>query len=228
VTATLPRYTRAERLATIRRLLDRGMTHREIADYLGISRSAVRSILNDPDGGKQRARRTRYQGRCGRCGTPTDGSNGRAAAPTICATCDLERRHEEKTWTAEAVIEAIQRWAAEHGRPPRSTDWIRAGEDGSHPAFGSVYRTRAHPHSPFSSWADAIEAAGFPRPAAGRYQRENLGGTRAEVACDKAGTMTKLRAGDRERLLVEANLRGVSLSALVREAVARYVDEVLA
>lgn len=70
-----------------------------------------------------------------------------------------------RPWTQEEVVEAIRRFAAEHGRRPKSTDWARPkAERGDYPHISSVARTRHHPNCPFDSWSDAIVAAGFPRP----------------------------------------------------------------
>lgn len=82
-----PRVTRAQRLQQIVELRERGLSYRQVADQLGLTTSGVRSIINDPDGSKQRERKKRYQGVCVECGGPTDGSNGRAAAPLRCRYC---------------------------------------------------------------------------------------------------------------------------------------------
>lgn len=62
-------------------------------------------------------------------------------------------------WSQDGVVRAIQRWAAQHGAPPRGTDWMRAGQEW--PSRGTVVHL-------FGSWASAVEAAGFPRPRPGR------------------------------------------------------------
>lgn len=69
------------------RLRDQGLLIREIADRLGLACSTVWSLLNDPDGLKERARRARYGGTCEVCGGQTDGSNGAAKAPKRCLKC---------------------------------------------------------------------------------------------------------------------------------------------
>lgn len=72
-------------------------------------------------------------------------------------------------WTRAAIIEAIQRWARDHGGlPPTTGEWKFGGED--HPSYGVVKRV-------CGSWPDAIEEAGFPRPCRGRgyaWERERL------------------------------------------------------
>ncbi len=157
--------TRAEKHAEVMRLRRSGMSNPEIAVELGLSASALKGIINDPDGSKQKARRTRYQGVCEDCGAATDGSNGRAAAPRWCRNCVSAH---VTVWTREKIIEAIQAWAEKHGRPPRAhPDWARADE--THPSSSTIVQQSSHPGAAFRSWADAIEAAGFPRPHVGVY-----------------------------------------------------------
>jgi hypothetical protein len=62
-------------------------------------------------------------------------------------------------WTREAIIEALQRYGATHGGvPPRSGDW--ALYEVGRPTSNKIVKV-------FGSWADAVEAAGFPRPRPG-------------------------------------------------------------
>lgn len=161
--------TRAEKYAAIMALREQGFSWKEVAAQAGMTYSAVRNLYNDPDGSKQKARRERYRRPCPTCGTMMDGSGGMKVQPTHCKTCAPA---ENRLWTREAVIDAIQRWAAEHGRPPSASQWTRS-EDG-HPAGGSVYRSTSNTWAPFASWADAIEAAGFPRPKYHRWTPEKI------------------------------------------------------
>jgi hypothetical protein len=55
-------------------------------------------------------------------------------------------------WTTERIIEAIQAWAREHGKPPAAKDWLATGV--GHPSNATV-RDR------FGSWNAGLEAAGF-------------------------------------------------------------------
>ena len=160
--------TRAEKVAKAQRLRAEGLTIVQIAQRMGASRSAVSMWLCDPDLSRQRANRERYGGTCIDCGARTDGSNGRAAAPTRCLRCRSRYQHENARWTRDVIIEAIQRFAREHGRPPTATDWRRSG-GADHPNTTVILHV-------FGRWADAIEAAGFPRPRVGYYER------RAKVA----------------------------------------------
>src|SRR4051794_21683112 len=65
-----------------------------------------------------------------------------------------------RRWSAEAILAAIQHSAAEHGRPPTSSEWLVNRP----PGVPSVYVVQIR----FGSWANAVEAAGFPRPHLGR------------------------------------------------------------
>jgi transposase len=180
--------TRVETLAWIRALVADGWTHRQVAEELCISANSVKNLLYDPDGAKQRARRRRYQGKCEVCGKPTDGSNGRAAAPKLCAAHSLEKQHEERQWTRSRIIASFWAFEAIMGRQPTAGDIL-----GSAPSYQAHYSTcrvaeigRArvrgavlpHPgfvYREFGSWAAALEAAGMsPNPRGAAAHRECL------------------------------------------------------
>ncbi len=159
---------RAARVVEAGRLRAAGLSVREICAEMGLCRSAVAAYFTDPDLEQQRARRAEY-GRlhpCLSCGDPTDGSRGTIRSADYCERCVGDA---QKVWTAERIIEAVQVWAAEHGRPPIVRDWARSSPDGRWPAATSTY-DGANPS--FSSWSDVIEAAGFPRPYQGFRQGE--------------------------------------------------------
>ena len=59
-----------------------------------------------------------------------------------------------RRWDREAIIAAVQAWDAEHGRPPRITDWAGADPTGRRPAHLCVQRE-------FGAWDAALRAAGF-------------------------------------------------------------------
>lgn len=61
-------------------------------------------------------------------------------------------------WTQQEILQAIRDFNAEHGRPPKSTEWQVPGD---HPNTRTVSRQ-------FGSWKNAIEAAGFARSNRGR------------------------------------------------------------
>lgn len=148
-----------------------GKLQREVAAILGVSRSYAAELTSDPFGLKSRERKDSYSGVCEKCGAPTTGSDGPKAAPTLCAACSQARQSAERVWTREAVIDAIQRFAAANGRPPTATEWIRADHVNGYPPRTSVYIAGKHSCAHFPLWADAIEAAGFPRPTIGHYPR---------------------------------------------------------
>lgn len=108
---------RAERAAEVAALRQTGMTQAAIAAQTGLSRSYVGALLSDPDGTMDAARKDRYRKPCPRCGTPMDGSNG-SAGPSLCATCQRQRQHDERRWTADAIIERFRAFHAHTGRPP--------------------------------------------------------------------------------------------------------------
>lgn len=169
-----------ERVAEARRLREQGQTLAQIGERYGVSHNTISTWLNDPDGTRMAARRAKSAracaGRCGVCGAQTHGSRGRINAPDHCPTCSTEER---TTWTRDAIILAIQEWAAKYGEPPSSPDWndwqarnelhdeerVRRYEReraaGTCPCHKTVHRV-------FGSWNAAIEAAGFqPRAAHG-------------------------------------------------------------
>ena len=78
--ATIERLELAER---VRLLREDGLTQREIAERLGITRSWAAELDNDPDGLKARARKDSYAGVCVDCGAATSGSDGATAAPEL-------------------------------------------------------------------------------------------------------------------------------------------------
>lgn len=139
------------------------MLAREVAVAMGISLSYAADLISDPAGTKARARKESYQGTCEFCGAGTSGSNGRSAAPSICGSCDLARRHDERYWTSERITGAIQRFVRENGRPPIAPEWNVSERAEWAPHMNTV-------QAEFGSWANAIEASGSARPSVGQYQ----------------------------------------------------------
>jgi hypothetical protein len=171
--------SRAEHAAEAAALYARGALQREIAEIMGLSRSHVSALLNDPDGSKDRARKDSYGGICEQCGRPTSGADGPAQVARFCNHC--APGHNFRIWTKDSVVEAIQEWARRYGRPPTSTEWITrtVADDGYvFPPRTAVYNSNSkgdHRQTiPFDKWADAIEAAGFPRPYTGAYRRKAM------------------------------------------------------
>lgn len=137
--------TRAEKAAVALSLRNEGLLQREIAERMGCSVKTVNAWLTDPDGSKLKARKDGYRGTCTECGGQTDGSNGSAAAPSVCAEC--------QRWTEEGALMALADWAEQHGGvPPRSADAI--GSDGRLPTERTMRKL-------FGSWNDGLLAAGF-------------------------------------------------------------------
>lgn len=165
--------SRADRVVEAWRLRGQGLLLRQIALRMGIAKSTVSALLNDPNLAKHLERRRRYAGSCERCGAPTDGSGGPAAkASRHCRVCAPIAATK---WTREAVVAAIQRFAERHGRQPSAVDFNPAQaralgkrslserfyEAGDYPAATSVVEV-------FGSWSAAIAAAGFERLKPGR------------------------------------------------------------
>lgn len=67
---------RAERAAEVARLAAEGLTGRQIAARMGISRSYAYDLLTDPEGGAVRARKGRQGGVCEVCGAATSYGTG--------------------------------------------------------------------------------------------------------------------------------------------------------
>ena len=134
----------AEKVAQAQALRAEGLLLREIAERMGVRKSTAAGYLTDPDRAKQRALRERYAAPCPSCGGPTDGSCGYKRPTSMCRSC--------REWPDDAIIDAIRRWADDHGGiPPRSVDWTRAAVD--HPASATV-RNRI-------GWNRALKLAGY-------------------------------------------------------------------
>lgn len=68
-----------------------------------------------------------------------------------------QRGQPGQRWGQARILERIRAWYVEHGKPPTSTQWLRAGVD------TPSYRTVAY-H--FGTWAAALEQAGVTDPSA--------------------------------------------------------------
>lgn len=160
-----------EKVKRARELWARGYTVSEIAARIHVkfqtAKRYVDPVYDEMLREKEKERKKRYAGKCAVCGKPTSYSGRGRIGSQHCA----EHAPTNRIWTREKIIDAIQRWAEIHGRPPTSVDWNAAlakKERGADfPSSGAVYG----PSSDFACWADAIEAAGFPRPAT-RYSGE--------------------------------------------------------
>jgi len=157
----------------VKRVYSQGNGYKRTARIVGCSGTTVRRIVLPEYAERSRidarANKRRRTGICRECGGKTR-YNGRGKATSgLCAACNYRLAHELRCWTRETVIAAIQEWAREHGGlPPTATEWQRRSRGQRYPAAGTVYGKRS---GLFDSWADAIEAAGFPRPAIGRRRK---------------------------------------------------------
>lgn len=185
---------RAEKVALIERVREErpDLTGREKAALLGMSYSAYKNLIYDPDGSKQRARRESYVGECLRCGAETR-SNGTSQASRLCVSC---AQAEQMQWTPERIIAAIQAFHARHGRTPSSHEWLLGPEEGC-PYTATVLNR-------FPKWADAIEAAGFPRPTVGGPYLIRERGTTVEYAVFRMNGSAELLGITDARSVVEA------------------------
>lgn len=155
-----------------------GATVREIANHFGIrSENSIRLWL-DPEQRERKLQRqrelklSRPAGTCIDCGGRTSRrKGGEAGFSTRCRECHVRSLSGRLLWTREVIIEAIQRWAREHGgRPPTTLDWKKPDPANGYPSSRAV-AGRGRRKRAFVSWCDAIEAAGFERPAVGNYAR---------------------------------------------------------
>lgn len=219
--------TRTEKASVAAAMRDAGASWREMREGLGVSQSYLGALLSDPDGSRDRARKRRYGGTCEGCGRRTDGSNGSGRAPKMCATCTAQKQHDERYWTAERVLDAIKRFAAANGRPPSASEWLSRPGKGF-PVAGTVQRE-------CGSWANAIEAAGFPRPKVGCYNRTLESKARLSAAQrkrwgvqDTYGELTIMRwnvgTDQVEGLKRRAEEEGTSVAEQARRALAAYLE----
>lgn len=155
----VPRAVTLERFERVQREHP-GLTLQEYADLLDIKFGTLRAVVYDPDGSKQKKTRKNYEGTCALCGAVTK-SDGTSQPSSFCTSCAHEN---QKIWTQEAVIDAIQRFAALNGRPPTALEWMHANPIENYPSCSNCHTREG---APFAKWADAIEAAGFPRPKVG-------------------------------------------------------------
>jgi hypothetical protein len=160
-----------------RALRAQGTSYTKISVSLGVPIATVARWSNPEYAERQRVaareRKSLYGGRCVDCGRKTSHGNARYPGPCKrCRDCRVACKHANKKWTTESVVAAIHRFAAEHGRPPTASEWMVADPARGYPPASSVHEANGNnPSAPFRYWADAIVAAGFPRPRPGVYQR---------------------------------------------------------
>jgi transposase len=144
-----------ERLAQVLQFQSDGLGFQEIADRLELPYKTVYNWITDPDGAKKRSRVDRYRVACIVCGNPTDGSRGRRGSDeeAVCKSC---AGAHYRIWTRDAIVLAIQEWAAEHGRTPSAPAWTR-----SKCILGDLLPATHYVVLVFGTWNAAIEAAGL-------------------------------------------------------------------
>ena len=154
--------TRAEKVAEAQRLL------RARLDVSGDRRADGRlqhvhcsRVADRPGPVESEGRKASYGSLCVDCGKPTDGSGGRAVIRTRCASCTRAHRHATRFWTPEQIIEALQVWAENLGRPPVARE----------ATLPDRYVPLVVVQMKFGSWNAAIEAAGFTPVPVGSYRR---------------------------------------------------------
>ena len=173
--------TREQKIQRARELREQGKTYAAVARELGVGVGTVYRWLNPAHYAEQMEkhyeRRKGYAGTCADCGGETYGGDGPGKARERCRDCLNRHQHETRQWTKATVLAGIQRFAERYGRQPVASDFLvgepsaikaeqreRYHRDGDYPPYSVIQRE-------FGTWADAIEAAGFPRPRAGHYVR---------------------------------------------------------
>lgn len=83
-----------------------------------------------------------------------------------------ERRREQqqprttrRKWNRELAVDAIQRWEAQHGEPPRTTQWQTKTQGFDHPVTQTLVQM-------FGTFNNAIKAAGLQPRTVGRPTKE--------------------------------------------------------
>ena len=84
-----------------------------------------------------------------------------------------------RQWTRELIIDAIRRWALEHGEPPKATDWQR-GANEERPGYATVIKF-------CGTWPDAMPAAGFEPRTTGWPKRPAAKPPRSSSAVEPKG-----------------------------------------
>lgn len=225
---TSQRLELARRAAELR---DAGLTHRQIAQRLGISRSYANELLLDPDGSKARARKDGYRQPCPECGRPMGGGDGPAGTPERCESCARQKLSDERFWTPDRIVEHFRRFHELAGRPPSTTDAmirlpsIRAKCSTERIAEGERMLNQAPLPQPglvsdlFGSWGKALAAAGLPAASTGGAAHRGRRGPGLTGSQDE--TLSILRAGP-------ATVREVAAARRITERAARACLHVLA
>jgi hypothetical protein len=164
---------RSDRVELARALRAKGKPNSEIASILRVRPATVRSYFNDPTLDKLRARKASYAGSCLDCDRPTDGNLGRGRSPLRCADCACLFAQAGRKWTPDAILNALIRWTAEQGEPPRASQWrtrktLAALQLVKDPSEWPVTSTVQRAHI---TWNLALSAAGLRTLRPGEYPR---------------------------------------------------------
>jgi hypothetical protein len=181
------RTLRAREAAGLRR---KGMAVAKIAVAMGLSRSYVSSLLNDPDGSGDKKRKEGYRLPCPICGTLMSGSDGYSAGPRHCQACATQEQTDNRFWTKEQIIHALREFTARTGRIPTASDVMcrnggapsmtrrlsdkRVAEIASIPKDLPILPNPLVVAREFGSWSNGIRALGFePNRGGGGTHRES-------------------------------------------------------
>ncbi len=151
-----------ERVEVARRLRAQGLTQAVIADALQVSRLTVRCYLAAEP--------------CPNCGRPiTTVLLGRK--PESCQRC-AARENKAPEFTADQVLEALRRWAAETGSAPRRDDWELRPRRGQQPnakwmAERGRWPSAAQVATHFGTFERGVRRAGVPRFSERRRCRDD-------------------------------------------------------
>ena len=122
----------------------------------------------------QRLRLVEQRRQSGRAASATTGEARKTGSPPVGSAAP----EAVTRWPPPRVVERLQSWAHEHGRPPTLEEWRRAGT--RHPSAATVRRL-------FGSWNAALVAAGFEmRPPGVPVEPRSV----THARCEKTGRWT--------------------------------------
>lgn len=186
-------WTAAQKIRALE-LRREGLLIREIVAIVGVPKSTVTRWVTPSFEERQRklARKRKYsKGKlCKRCRRKISNN------ATLCRKCVALKQHENRPWTREKVIAALQLWAADNGRAPVHREWSRSGP--GHPATSSILRG---PYPLFGSWSELLIEAGFTpreRRAAKKLTRQERQALRRNVRETKLKKAIKEEEGKQD------------------------------
>lgn len=135
-------------------LRKQGLLIKVIAAEIDVPKQTVTRWLNPQLEKRERVRARKLKfsqhTKCPRC------KRRKADTAAHCRRCALELQTINRPWPRERIIKAMQTWAQKHGHAPTYGEWQKGGKD--HPAIRSMLDG---PNPPFTSWSEALLAAGF-------------------------------------------------------------------